>query len=1338
MDRPLPTTTSAHGQSTSTQRSTLNVGAPAFSFQDPRQTTSLWVSSDRAVLLQTAQATVFNTETPQKSQRVRIVLDCGSQRSYVTERLTEELSLTTRKEQSLRIMTFGSSGEHTRICRIVKLGLLLKDGQTRPMTLFVVPLICEPLTCQPVSFCRDNFDYLQDLDLADPSDGSSRLDVDILIGSDLYWQLVTGETRCKNPGPVAVNTVLGWVLSGPVSSTTPDVPSACLVTHTLRVDGSPQDVQLLDDRLKSFWELESFGISPIDRSVYDDFGSSVHFVDGRYEVELPWKSFHPTLPDNYQLCLSRLRGLLKRLKHDPDVLREYNSVIEDQVRQGIVEVVEPSSEDAEKIHYLPHHAVVRRNKETTKVRVVYDASARSEGPSLNECLHTGPKFNQGVLDILLRFRVHRVAITADVEKAFLMVSIAKHDRDVLRFLWVDDVLAEQPNIIELRFTRVVFGVSPSPFLLNATIRHHLGKYCQTHPTLVKKLCESFYVDDLVTGAGDEEQAYQVFVQSRKMLKDGGFNLRKFCSNSLLLQTKVDGDLGNQSPNQPRESAESDETYASSTLSLGQPMRSGEQKVLGVRWNICSDEFVVSLTEIASTAQAIDPTKRNIVGLVGKFYDPLGILSPVVVRFKIFLQELCKAQLHWDQPLIDSLLGRWNSLKSSLENAQPISVSRCYFGRISEEVISCTPCGFCDASLKAYAGVVYLLIETAAGFSVQFVTAKTRVAPIKEQSIPRLELLSALLLARLLTSVMQSLQDEIQLALPHCFADSTVALCWIKGTDKTWKPFVQNRVEEIRKLVSTDSWKHCPGKDNPADLPSRGLSPQELLANTLWLDGPNWLRDGILQGDAEPQAPAECLIEMRVKDRHAAHGLMTTVDATGIGQVICCEDFSSLDRLLAVTTLVLKFCGILLDRIRPEDSPASGIRKVTADELWIAECQRNSVADKNFQQWRRQLDLFQDECGLWRCRGRIQNAAVPYSTKYPILLHKSHHLTVLIVRKAHSRVLHNGVKETLAELRSKFWIMKGRSFVKTVIRLCRQCRRHEGKPYSAPAPPPLPAFRVEEAPPFSFTGVDFAGPLYVRSDGVMKKAWICLYTCCVVRAIHLELVPDLSAHAFTRSFRRFTARRGLPRMMLSDNGKTFRAAAKSLQGVKWTFNVPKAPWWGGVFKRMIRATKRCLKKIIGQAKFSQDEMLTAITEVEMVINSRPLSYMSASDLEEPLTPSHLMVGRRLMDAPESLDPDPDNFDASPDALTRRAKYLNFTIYKSWKRWRREYLVELREVHKQCEHKRSSSGPRVSVGDVVIIHDDNQPKGMWNLSRVEELLVGNDGEVRGAVLRIARQG
>ena len=170
----------------------------------------------------------------------------------------------------------------------------------------------------------------------------------------------------------------------------------------------------------------------------------------------------------------------------------------------------------------------------------------------------------------------------------------------------------------------------------------------------------------------------------------------------------------------------------------------------------------------------------------------------------------------------------------------------------------------------------------------------------------------------------------------------------------------------------------------------------------------------------------------------------------------------------------------------------------------------------------QLDLFVDEKGLWRCRG-IENTNVSYATKYPVLLHNVHHLTILLIKKAHSRVLHNGVKETLTELRSKFWIVKGRSVVKKIIHVCK---RHEGKPYSTIPPPPLPSYRVEEAPPnFSFTGVDFAGPLYIKIADKTSKVWICLYTCCVVRAIHLDLVPDMSTAAFICSLKRFIARRG---------------------------------------------------------------------------------------------------------------------------------------------------------------------------------------------------------------------
>ena len=1307
---------------------------PAAAPFQPSTSTALWADGRNAILLQTAQTTAFNLATPERSCNVRIVFDSGSQRSYVTEQVARRLLLATEGEKSLTIMTFGSTKEQARVCKSVRLGVALKDGTMKQLTLFAVPTICEPIACQPVSFCQRDFDHLAGIELADSSDGRGSMRVDLLIGSDQYWDLVTGDTRRGVTGPVALQTKFGWVLSGPTRSSPPDASAACLVTHTLYADGQSQDSQMLDARLKSFWELESFGIvQEAECSIQDDFATNIHLVDGRYEVQLPWKKNHPVLPDNYHLALKRLRGLGRRLKQDPAILREYDATIQSQIQQDIVEPVEPLENNLGQVHYLPHHAVVRGDKETTKLRVVYDASAHSDGPSLNDCLHVGPKLNQKILDILLRFRVNRIAIVADIEKAFLMVSMAEKDRDVLRFLWFKDALADQHDVIELRFTRVVFGVSSSPFLLNATLRHHLDKYESSYPNLIRKLRQSLYVDDLASGAPDEEQAYQMFVTAKKILKDAGFNLRKFYSSSESLQARVNP-LEPPSPEaSPTEVPE--ESYTSSILGGEQKLRSGEQKVLGIRWNTSADRLLTGFEVIASAAGALSPTKRSIVSLVGRFYDPIGYLAPVVIQFKIFLRELCQAKIDWDEPLPADLMDGWSSLCASLQYAQPLSLPRCYLHSVPDEPVSYSLCGFCDASQKAYAGVVYLLVETSSGYTARFVAAKTRVAPLQPQTIPRLELLSALLLSRLLSAVTQSLESEMQLSPPRCFTDSTVSLGWIKGVKKTWKVFVQNRVTEIRRLTTPDCWSHCPGKENPADIPSRGLTPLELSVCTLWRCGPSWLGQGA--GDSlaeeETELSVECLTELRSRDQQPVHALLTTQPTVMLSRIMDCEKFGSMPRLIATTARVLEFCWKLLARVQSDENVDF---RNKAEHFWILECQQTVGMDKNFKHWCRQLDLFRDETGLWRCKGRIQNAAVPYSTKHPILLPKNHHVTSLLVMEAHCRVLHNGVKETLTELRERFWIIRGRSIVKKVIHQCRTCRRHEGAPYSAPRPPPLPKFRVEEAPPFTFTGVDFAGPLYVKSGAGMEKVWICLYTCCVVRAVHLDLVSDQTTPTFLRSFRRFVARRGVPCQMISDNGKTFKAASTALREVKWVFNVPKAPWWGGVFERLVKCVKRCLKKMVGQAKLSTDELLTVLLEVEMVLNSRPLTVVSAEDMEEPLTPSHMIVGRRIMSKVELCPEDDEPPLMTSDGLTRRARHLEFAIDQFWHRWRKEYLVSLREMH--GHYKKVSRAPRVAVGDVVVIHSDKQARGQWKLGRVEKLLTGHDGQHRAAVLRVAGQG
>jgi hypothetical protein len=311
-----------------------------------------------------------------------------------------------------------------------------------------------------------------------------------------------------------------------------------LMTHALTVDTYPQSDVPLEESLRAFWELESLGISTNDKSVYDDFCEHVKFEDGR---SLPWKQPRSDLPNNYHASVRRLNGLLKRLRQDAEVLDEYDRIIKSQIQQGIVEVMPNGNPDVDGVHYLPHHAVIRRDKATTRLRIVFDASAKADGVSLNDCLLAGPKLDQKILAILLRFRAHQIAVMADIEKVFLMVSVAEPDRDYLRFLWIDSINKEKSDIQVLRFARVVFGVTSSPFLLNGTIKYHLERNSEKYPELVAKLLRSTYVDDVVTSAESEEEAYELYTQSKELLKQARFDLRKFASNSRNLQIRVDSE-----------------------------------------------------------------------------------------------------------------------------------------------------------------------------------------------------------------------------------------------------------------------------------------------------------------------------------------------------------------------------------------------------------------------------------------------------------------------------------------------------------------------------------------------------------------------------------------------------------------------------------------------------------------------------------------------------------------------------------------------------------------------------------------------------------------------------
>ena len=491
-------------------------------------------SNNNSVLLQTAQAFISRPDNQETGKYTQVIFDsCSHQRSYITSKTREQLNLPTVGKETLLIKTFGNNSASVKECDIVQLCIRTIDAMSVYVTAYVVPVICSPVSNQEIQSAVECYPYLQGLQLACGAVNGT-VSVDLLIAADHYWSVFTGRIIRGDPsGPVALETMLGWVLSEPAAVRAESCTINLSATHVLEIESG--DISHVQDDLQKFWDLETLGIRDTETSVHDKFSNEIRFTGERYQVKLPFKDNHPMLSDNYTNASRRLATVIKKLKTQPEILEQYDQVIKEQLESGVVEevrqdqVLEPGN-----VHYLPHRGVVRLDRDTTKVRVVYDASSKVFGPSLNDCLHVGPSLNPLLLDILLRFRVHEVAVTADIEKAFLNIEIDPEHRDFLRFLWVDDVDKESPEIKLLRFTRVVFGVNASPFILNATIRHHVNICMLNDNAFALEFLKSLYVDDFASGAKDVNNAFSLSKEITLCPKSGGFNIRKRNSNSASL------------------------------------------------------------------------------------------------------------------------------------------------------------------------------------------------------------------------------------------------------------------------------------------------------------------------------------------------------------------------------------------------------------------------------------------------------------------------------------------------------------------------------------------------------------------------------------------------------------------------------------------------------------------------------------------------------------------------------------------------------------------------------------------------------------------------------------
>ena len=845
------------------------------------------------------------------------------------------------------------------------------------------------------------------------------------------------------------------------------------------------------------------------------------------------------------------------------------------------------------------------------------------------------------------------------------------------------------------------------------------------------------MDNLITGTDTVEKAISLYKGAKAIFSDAKMNLREWMTNSKEVNQNIEHkDL-------------SEET---------------SMKVLGYLWNTYEDTLSVQQSKLINAEMPTN--KRNVLRQLASVSDPLGLFAPITLRGKILLQTIWIKQLKWDDLLDQEDSNEWAEIKGDLMKMGEKEIKRCISISSQGENITYSLVCFSDASGKAYAATIYLLQKSLNETKSDLIFCKSRIAPVKGITIPRLELLAVLIGVRCLKYV------ETQLKLPLdtviLMTDSQCVLHWISST-KILPVFIENRVKEIRGHTKA-KFQYVNTKDNPADIATRGVSILRLCEENLWWHGPNWM---ILPCVNWPKmVPDSAKLDeiendkTNMEDSPKNENVLTSqpIDSEspfGIDE----RNFSSMQRLVRVTA----WCHRFIKRIRGhslETKYLSYDELYTAEIMWVKHCQKkqfsealHSCVTKKPNNLVSQLDLFIDECGMLRCGGRLVHANFKEAARFPLLLPSSERFTHLLIEKIHQKLLHSGVIQTLSEIRQQFWIPCGRATVAKVLKRCIVCKKLEGGPYKLPSMAPLPKSRVSESTPFTRVGIDYFGPLYIVENKDSQKIWVSLFTCLVTRAVHLELVNDMSADSFLLCFRRFISARGTPIEIISDNAKQFKLSSDTINaiwgrllrseevqnyvsnvGIKWSFIVELAPWMGGFYERLVGLVKRALRKTIGRKLLSYEQMLTLLKECEAVVNSRPLVYVG-EDLNSSIsiTPAHFISVNPHTGIPElqndSDDPEYKPYESSVDKLLKLWKKGQKMLDTFWQIWRNEYLLSLRErTQSKIKSHRVQSSAFPSVGDVVLIKD-NLPRGQWKMGKITELRSSHDGKIRSAALQIS---
>lgn len=1047
----------------------------------------------------------------------------------------------------------------------------------------------------------------------------------------------------------------------------------------------------------------------------------------RWTTSYPWIVNPSTLPDNYGAAFATLRNTERTLRKDPEWSVIYGTQIQDMVERGVARKLSKDEmrEWTGPKYYISHLAVNNPKSTSTPVRIVFNSSQSFRGTSLNACLAKGPdSYLNNLLGILLRWREESIALVADIKKMYNSIFISEIEQHTHRFLW-RNMEEREPDVYIIQ--RVNMGDKPAAAISSEAIYKTADLFKQDYPRVSELLKNSTYVDDIVESFPSYHSAIQTAEGTNTVLQKAGFKVKCWL---------LSGDSEKRSELADN-NAPSDETFSTQVLGVHwKPSRdvitfstnlnfSPKKKGVYTKPNLTEAQLIQEIPEIL--------TRRIVLEQTMKVYDPLGILCPFTIKAKQLLRETWTLKLDWDDQLPGIMREHWSNFFRQMFYLSNHEYPRCLKpeGAVGSPVLVI----FSDGSAMAYGFSAYVRWQLATGeFTCSLILAKCRIAPLKQLTIPQMELNAAILSKR----GKKVLEREMRYDFSKIYqlVDSETVLKMMNKTSTRFKLYEGVRIGELQTATGGDMscWYWVKGEKNTADWLTRGKSPDLIGPSSEWWRGPDFLYLPEDQWELRITKESE---ELLPGEKKAVYTAAVSIH----DPLVKYENFSSLKRLIRTVARVL---GILKSKsFRAISTPISPDHLQLAQLAIIHDVQQSMEEELIIKKGKfARLHPVKTEEGVWIVGSRLvrHNPLTSIKSHVQWILPSTHPFTNLAFRQAHVDSLHRGRDATLARFRHLFWTAQGSKVAKRITSSCQLCKLREPKILGQQMGQ-LPIERLTIGPPFNSVMIDLFGPYIVRGEIHKRssgKAYGVLFTDVCSRAVHIEAVYGYDTDSFLMALKRFTNIRGWPAKIFSDPGTQLIGAEKELhemwkamdkavlvsagaeQGLKWIFGPGDAPWYQGAAESLIKTVKRCFTFAIGSKRLSTSEFQTACTDAANTLNERPLGRLPDSDYDiNILTPNCQLIGR-----PYSSNT--GNW-SSDNSLKSRLALVSEIASDFWEKWKELYAPILMYQQKWHQPQRN-----LEVGDVVVVVDTNQLRNQYKIARVHEVYPSEDGKVRKVAL------